>query len=146
MAIRYTVTHYSFVEPKEISEQEYLFLKNKLQNDLNFTLIDTQDTITNRFGCLIKFSIGTLISLPIYIILLILDMNDLIDSDNLFLGLIMIITGLWGSLGLIFFLMKLTDLSTYAGYLKKKRSYFQKMEEEIRKSKNYDDFFYNFYQ
>lgn len=61
----------------------------------------------------------------------------------LFLGFA--VTMLWTVGGLFMFLMSATDLRTYAGYLKKKRAYFGEMETEIRKSKNYDDFFDNFY-
>ncbi len=143
MAIRYTVKHYSFREPKAISEYEYLRLKQKLQTDQNFSLIDPNDTITNNYSLLFKFLIGALISFPISLILTIA--KDLTKNNGFFV-IVMIITGLWSVIGLIAFLMIATELSTYAGYLKKKRAYFGKMEAHINKSNNYDDFFNNFYK
>ena len=143
MAFRYTVTHYSFREPKAISEYEYLNLKQKLQNDPNFSLIDPNDTITNNYRRLFKFLTGALISFPIYLILM---LNEELIKDNGFLVLIMAVTMLWSIGGLFAFLMSATDLRTYAGYLKKKRTYFGEMEAYIRKSKDYDDFFDNFYK
>jgi hypothetical protein len=143
MAFRYTVTHYSFREPKAISEYEYLNLKQKLQNDPNFSLIDPNDTITNNYGRLFKFLTGALISFPICLVLM---LNEELTKDNGFLVLIMAVTTLWSIGGLFAFLMSATDLRTYAGYLKKKRAYFGEMEVQIRKSKNYDDFFDNFYK
>ena len=140
MAIRYNVTHYSFREPNAISEYEYLDLKKKLQNNPDFSLIDPEDTVTNQFSRLFKFLLGALISLPICAILI------AAEVENGFGIILMLITGLWTVGGLFAFLMSLTDLSTYAGYLKKKRAYFSKMENHIRKSKDYDDFFDGFYQ
>jgi hypothetical protein len=143
MALRYTVTQYSFREPNAISEYEYLGLKQKLQNDPNFSLIDPNDTITNNFSRLFKFLLGAGISallLPIFW----LASESYQESGFVLFGFI--VTMLWTVFGLFIFLMSATDLRTYAGYLKKKRAYFGEMEAHIRKSKNYDDFFDNFYQ
>lgn len=140
MAVRYNVTHYSFREPNAISEYEYLDLKKKLQTQPDFSLIDPNDTITNQFSRLFKFLTGPLISLPILIILI------LAEVENGFGVILMLITGIWVFVGFFMFMMSITDLSTYAGYLKKKRAYFTRMEKYIRKSKDYDDFFDNFYQ
>ncbi len=143
MAIRYNVTHYSFREPNAISEYEYLDLKKKLQNEPDFTLIDPNDTVTNKFSRLFKFLLGAAISFPICLILM---FAEDATRESGFLVLVLAITTLWSIGGLFAFLMSATDLSTYAGYFKKKRAYFTKMENHIRKSKDYDDFFDNFYQ
>lgn len=142
MAFKYSVTHYSFREPKPISEYEYLGLKQKLQNDPSFSLIDPNDTITNNFSRLFKFLTGAGISA---ILLPIFWFASESNQDNGFVVLGFAITMLWTVGGLFMFLMSATDLRTYAGYLKKKRAYFGEMEAEIRKSKNYGDFFDNFY-
>lgn len=143
MAFRYTVTHYSFREPNAISEYEYLQLKQKLQNDPNFSLIDPNDTITKNYSRLFKFLTGAGISAILLPIFWIAGENS---KDNWFVVLGLAITMFWTVGGLFAFLMSATDLRTYAGYLKKKRAYFGEMESHIRKSKNYDDFFDNFYK
>ena len=142
MAIRNTVTYYSFREPKPISEFEYLQLKQKLQNDPDFSLIDPNDTITKKFSRLFKFLTGAgicAVLLPIFWF------AGESYNDNGFVVIGFIITMLWTIGGLLMYFMSATDLRTYAGYLKKKREYFGEMETQIRKSKNYDDFFNNFY-
>lgn len=142
MSFKYKVTHYSFREPNIISESEYLELKHKLQNDPNFSIIDPNDTITNNYSRLFKILIGALISFPISLILM---LNEETTRENGFLVIILMVTSLWSIIGLFAFLTSATDLSTYARYLKKKRSYFGRMEIQIKKSKNYDEFFDNFY-
>src|SRR5690554_561558 len=132
---QYTVRQYSFQEPNKISEYEYLQLKQKLQNDPNFSFIDPNETITKAYSSLFKYLTGALISLPIFIVLM------LVEADNGFLVLIALITMLWSVSGLILFLMSATELSSYAGFLKTKRAYYEEMEIQIRKSKNYDNFF-----
>jgi hypothetical protein len=143
MSIKYTVTHYYFSPPKPLSVQEYIVHRNKLQTDPNYTLVNQQDAITRKFGHIFKFLIGTAISLPICIILMIFEDET---KDNGFLSFILIITILWSIAGIFLFLLSATDLRTYAGYLKTKRKYFSEMESEIRKSKSYEDFYRNFYK
>ena len=143
MSIKYTVTHYYFSPPKPLSAQEYIVHRNKLQTDPNYTLVNQQDAITRKFGHIFKFLIGTAISLPICIILMIFEDET---KDNGFLSFILIITILWSIAGIFLFLLSATDLRTYAGYLKTKRKYFSEMESEIRKSKSYEDFYGNFYK
>lgn len=140
MAVRYNVTHYSFREPNAISEYEYLDLKKKLQNNPEFSLIDPNDTITNQFSRLFKFLTGALISLPIFLILI------FAEVENGFGVLLMLVTAIWVFVGFFMFMMSITDLSSYAKYLKIKRAYFNSMQNHIRKSIDYDDFFEKFYK
>ena len=143
MSFKYTVNHYYFREPNPINEDIYLDFKNKLQNDPNFTLLNQQDTITKKFGHIFKFLIGTAISLPICIILM---LNEEKAKESGFLSIILIITILWSIAGIFLFLLSATDLRTYAGYLKDKRKYFGEMETAIRKSKNFHEFYSIFYK
>ena len=49
-------------------------------------------------------------------------------------------------IGIIFILISMKTWNSYASYLRKKRNYFTIMENQIRKSKNYDEFYRNFYK
>lgn len=143
MSIKYNVTQYYFRKPDPISENEYLEYREKLQNNPDFSLTNQQDTITQKFGHIFKFLIGTAISLPICIILM---LNEDKAKESGFLSIILLITILWSIAGVFLFLLSATDLRTYAGYLKDKRKYFGKMENVIRKSKTFQDFYSSFYQ
>ena len=50
MSVKYTVTNYHFYEPKELTESQYLGIKQKLQNDPDYSIMDKNETITNEFN------------------------------------------------------------------------------------------------
>ncbi len=104
------VTHYSFREPNAISEYEYIDLKKKLQTQPDFSLIDPNDTITNQFSRLFKFLTGALISLPIFIILFLAEVENGFVYENGFAVIPMLITGIWVFIGFFTFMMNITDL------------------------------------
>lgn len=112
MRVQTTSIIYTFYPPSEISENQYLTLKSKLQNDPHFTIFDKNETFTKKYGLEILISI---ILIPIF------------------------------AIGVFFILLSLKTWNSYAGYLRKKRNYFSNMENHIRKSRNYDEFYRNFY-
>lgn len=148
MSIKFTVTNYHFYEPKKIREDDFIILKNKLQNDPNFCLIDKEETITNEFqfknlvylflGGIAGIFIGRLIGGegPDY-------------GENIItkFGFIIMLAG-WCSIIISFFglLFGLPSMYNFARYIRKKRKYFDRLENEIKTSINYNTFYDKFYK
>jgi len=136
---KFTTIKYTFVEPESISERGYNELRLKLQNDPTFSLIDPNDTITKEFSGFFKFLYIALICLPIGLIL------ALFEVENTFLMAIGVICLMLPFFAILSLLMNSPTFSSYAGYLRKKRNYFRKMEDTIKKSNSYSDFILKFY-
>ena len=137
---KFTTIKYTFVRPEVISESLYNELRYKLQNDYTFSLIDPKDTITNEFSGFFKFIYIALVCLPIGLILALLEVEN---GVLMTIGIICLLLPFFAFVSLV---LNSPTLSSYAGYLRKKRAYFSKMEECIKKSTSYFDFLVKFYQ
>lgn len=148
MSVKYTVTNYHFYEPKELTESQYLGIKQKLQNDPDYSIMDKNETITNEFnfknlvylfgGGFLGIIIGGLIG------------GDRPASENSFISFVTMILMFGGVIAMLIggigFMFGLPSMFNFSRYIKKKRRYFESLESAIRKSKNYDDFFNSFYK
>ena len=148
MSVKYTVTNYHFYEPKKLTESQYLGIKQKLQNDPDYSIMDKNETITNEFnfknlvylfgGGFLGMIIGGLIG------------GDRPASENSFISFVTMILMFGGLIAMLIggigFMFGLPSMFNFSRYIKKKRRYFESLESAIRKSKNYDDFFNSFYK
>ena len=148
MSVKYTVTNYHFYEPKKLTESQYLGIKQKLQNDPDYSIMDKNETITNEFnfknlvylfgGGFLGMIIGGLIG------------GDRPASENSFISFVTMILMFGGVIAMLIggigFMFGLPSMFNFSRYIKKKRRYFESLESAIRKSKNYDDFFNSFYK
>ena len=148
MSVKYTVTNYPFYEPKELTESQYSGIKQKLQNDPDYSIMDKNETITNEFnfknlvylfgGGFLGMIIGGLIG------------GDRPASENSFISFVTMILMFGGLIAMLIggigFMFGLPSMFNFSRYIKKKRRYFENLESAIRKSKNYDDFFNSFYK
>ena len=135
MSVKYTVTNYHFYEPKELTESQYLGIKQKLQNDPDYSIMDKNETITNEFN---------------FKNLVYLFGGDRPASENSFISFVTMILMFGGVIAMLIggigFMFGLPSMFNFSRYIKKKRRYFESLESAIRKSKNYDDFFNSFYK
>lgn len=148
MSVKYTVTNYHFYEPKKLTESQYLGIKQKLQNDPDYSIMDKNETITNEFnfknlvylfgGGFLGIIIGGLIG------------GDRPASENSFISFVTMILMFGGVIAMLIggigFMFGLPSMFNFSRYIKKKRRYFESLESAVRKSKNYDDFFNSFYK
>ena len=148
MSVKYTVTNYHFYEPKKLTESQYLGIKQKLQNDPDYSIMDKNETITNEFnfknlvylfgGGFLGIIIGGLIG------------GDRPASENSFISFVTMILMFGGLIAMLIggigFMFGLPSMFNFSRYIKKKRRYFESLESAVRKSKNYDDFFNSFYK
>ena len=148
MSVKYTVTNYHFYEPKKLTESQYLGIKQKLQNDPDYSIMDKNETITNEFnfknlvylfgGGFLGMIIGGLIG------------GDRPASENSFISFVTMILMFGGVIAMLIggigFMFGLPSMFNFSRYIKKKRRYFESLESAVRKSKNYDDFFNSFYK
>ena len=148
MSVKYTVTSYHFYEPKELTESQYLGIKQKSQNDPDYSIMDKNETITNEFnfknlvylfgGGFLGMIIGGLIG------------GDRPASENSFISFVTMILMFGGLIAMLFcgigFMFGLPSMFNFSRYIKNKRRYFENLESTIRKSKNYVEFFNSFYK
>jgi uncharacterized membrane protein len=114
--------------------------------------MDKDETITNEFNfkyLLYMFGGGILILLIGILLIYIYD-SSFDNSKYAFLGTVGIILSFVGFLtivsGVINFMALLPSLFNFSLYIRKKRRYYENLESAIKKSKNYEDFFENFYR
>ena len=148
MSITYTISKYKFIEPKQITENEYNIIKQKLQNDPNFTLLDEEETITNEFSFknLVYLFLGGIAGITLGRII---GGKGPDYGENIItkFGFILMFAGtcclIISFFGLIF---ALPSMFNFANYIRKKRNYFERFEMTIRNSSNYVDFRNSFYK
>lgn len=127
---------FSFSKPSILSEEQYLGLKQKLNQDITYSFLDKDETFTNQFSDLFKKIILGGVGGAILICI------GAAYFDGTFLLPIFMIGGLIGFFG--YFIGGLFALflsgPSYARYLVKKRNYFEKLKSSIIKSQNYSEF------
>ena len=62
MSFKYTIYQYHFRSPDVITEDLYISLKYKLQNDKSFSLVDKKETVFREFR---KPIIGGILTIPV---------------------------------------------------------------------------------
>jgi hypothetical protein len=131
----------SFVEPKQLDQKIYLFIKQQISSDPNFVIDPNPETFWEHFSSYLQ----------------IMKICIIIGTLGIFLGFVFATKSNWADtiasigFGLSSFVFIFTILilslegRSFADYLKKKKEYFFKMKNTIQHAKSYSEFVLLFY-